>query len=26
MKAIESAYGKYQRGGWKSFQIQQDDE
>jgi phage/plasmid-associated DNA primase len=26
MKAIETAYGKYQRGGWKSFQLQQDDE
>lgn len=26
MKAIETTYGKYQRGGWKSFQLQQDDE
>lgn len=25
-RAIETAYGKYQRGGWKTFQLQQDDE
>ncbi len=23
---VETAYGKYQRGGWKNFQIQQDEE
>lgn len=26
MKSIEQTYGKYTRGGWKSFQLQQDDE
>ena len=25
-KTIEQIYGKYPRGGWKSFQLQQDDE
>lgn len=25
-KAVETMYGKYPRGGWKSFQIQQDEE
>jgi P4 family phage/plasmid primase-like protien len=26
LKTIESSYGKYQHGGWKTFQLQQDDE
>jgi len=26
MQNIETVYGKYQRGGWKTFQIQHDDE
>jgi P4 family phage/plasmid primase-like protien len=26
MKTIEQVYGKYTRGGWKTFQLQQDDE
>jgi len=26
LKTVETAFGKYQRGGWKTFQIQQDDE
>lgn len=26
LKTIETTYGKYQRGGWKTFQLQQDDE
>jgi P4 family phage/plasmid primase-like protien len=26
LKTVETAYGKYQRGGWKSFQLQQDEE
>jgi len=25
-KTVETIYGKYQRGGWKTFQLQQDDE
>jgi phage/plasmid-associated DNA primase len=26
LKTIESTYGKYPHGGWKCFQIQQDEE
>ena len=26
MKLVEQTYGKYSRGGWKSFQLQHDDE
>jgi len=26
MKTVESVYGKYQRGGWKTFQLQADDD
>lgn len=26
LKTVETTYGKYQRGGWKTFQLQQDDE
>lgn len=25
LKAVETAYGKYTRGGWKTFQLQQDE-
>ena len=26
LKTVETTFGKYPRGGWKGFQLQQDDE